>query len=448
MSAERLCAVSAPELAFFAGNGALWLLAFLALRIFDSELADSGQDAPSARPAGELPAGHPPTPRGAAPCASAATQEGVRWPFAHLMLRLHGSTIIVLAVVSSQTPLAEHPIATDAVALWRRWARHPGVCGSYAAWWRRPRGRSIVVARTRLLPPLALLVVGVLNYALFAELVLPVGALLVLLPALAKSSWHAQCAVFAVAAVVAASRWTQIAAALSMPPFVPTPTADLEAILAAASDELLAGERNLFVELGCGDGRNLLLAATHGGFARAVGVESSPFLVLVSRARVWWHGLDERVSVQRADMLVAALPQPPPSAIYLYLSHALVSDLAPRLVCAYGGAPRPTAGEGAADEEGEGESEVKGESEGGGGGEREGTLEQLPLVFSRDFELPAGWGEPIHTLQHGRTVLRSYRLPRRAEVDSVPLEAVAAGSQGVDLGAGRAGPGFGCADGP
>ena len=41
------------------------------------------------------------------------------------------------------------------------------------------------------------------------------------------------------------------------------------------------------IDLGSGDGRNLLLAVSRAGFSRAIGLELSPLLVGVSRARSW-----------------------------------------------------------------------------------------------------------------------------------------------------------------
>ena len=149
-------------------------------------------------------------------------------------------------------------------------------------------------------------------------------------------------------------------------PWAPTPSDDLRALLAHAE------RRGLFLDLGCGDGRTLLLALREG-FARAVGVELSPALAAASRLRLQWEGFDAAAAaVHTADVLSVALPAEA-DCVYVYLSVEALAQLAPRLACAYGGG-RVT-------------------------------------VLSRDFALP-GWGEPTTNLTRGRTTLLAYDARR------------------------------------
>ena len=92
-------------------------------------------------------------------------------------------------------------------------------------------------------------------------------------------------------------------------PWVPTRKPDIEAVLDAA----LLSHGQLFIELGCGDGRLVAAAAKRG--ARAVGYEINPLLWLLAvlrtiryypRARVrlanFWP-----VSLAKADVVMAFL---------------------------------------------------------------------------------------------------------------------------------------------
>ena len=231
---------------------------------------------------------------------------------------------------------------------------------------------------------LLLLLAAALNFSVFLELVAPTTILLLFLQR--APIWNSQCAVVLAATLTASP--TRIAAALSFPPFVPTPKDDLVAVLDALG--MPTSTRGAFIELGAGDGRNLLLAVQELGFASAVGVEHNPLLSVASQLRAWMAGEASRVDIVRDDLLAADLPRPAPpsphhhSVVYLYLSDRLNRVLAPRLACAY-------------------------HSEGDG---------PRIIVLSRDFELP-GWGAPEQLLERGRTILRAYRVPD-TKVQSCP----------------------------
>jgi SAM-dependent methyltransferase len=69
------------------------------------------------------------------------------------------------------------------------------------------------------------------------------------------------------------------------------PTLDKQARIALDLLDLKPGQTLL--ELGCGDGKLLLLAAEAG--LNAVGVELNPFLVMVARVRTWRYRKQVRV---------------------------------------------------------------------------------------------------------------------------------------------------------
>jgi SAM-dependent methyltransferase len=72
-------------------------------------------------------------------------------------------------------------------------------------------------------------------------------------------------------------------AAVSGAPWVPAFKRDLEAVL----DDSALKPNELFVELGCGDGRLLAAAAKRG--SRAIGYEINPLLYVISLVRTWKH---------------------------------------------------------------------------------------------------------------------------------------------------------------
>ena len=215
-----------------------------------------------------------------------------------------------------------------------------------------------------------------LNFQLAVALFLPLlgvlGALLLLPPTAG-----------ALAALCAAAVLTDIdsiKAGAGTAPWVPTPADDLKALLAQINRTAAVGAT--FCDMGSGDGRNLILATRHAGFTRGIGVEHSPLLAAISRLRIWWAGANASIVV--GDVLTAALPADV-DVIYFYLARDTLAQLAPRLRAAYGGRS-------------------------GHSGERKPVL-----VLSRDFSLP-GWGEPIASLDRGRTRLLAYEVPAVARV--------------------------------
>lgn len=135
-----------------------------------------------------------------------------------------------------------------------------------------------------------------------------------------------------------------------------------------------AARGKVFLELGSGDGRNLLLASAMG--MHAVGYERSPILVGLGRARAALsRGGSEGGSVEivRADFMEALSRRVGADLIFAYLSDEAMEKLAPRLSCAFGGTARTV------------------------------------VLVSRDFAVP-GWGER-ERVQRGKSLLLAYTVP-------------------------------------
>jgi SAM-dependent methyltransferase len=93
--------------------------------------------------------------------------------------------------------------------------------------------------------------------------------------------------------------------------------------------------RFTFVDLGCGKGRTLVLAAAHG-FGRVVGVEFAPLLCEIARENVERYRRETRIeapiSIECADAAAFALP-PGDLVVYLYnpFSEQIMSRVAARI---------------------------------------------------------------------------------------------------------------------
>lgn len=78
-------------------------------------------------------------------------------------------------------------------------------------------------------------------------------------------------------------------------------------------------EDDCFVDLGCGNGALLTLAAAPPFNARGVGYELHPDLVREARARIQQLGLDSRLEVRQGDARLAEVKSA--TALLMYLSH-------------------------------------------------------------------------------------------------------------------------------
>ena len=90
--------------------------------------------------------------------------------------------------------------------------------------------------------------------------------------------------------------------------------------------ELKPGE--LVYDLGCGDGRIVIMAAQKFG-ARGVGIDFNPVLVKEARAKVEFLGLSENVSIIHSDIFNVDLS--PADIITMYLTTGANEKVRPKL---------------------------------------------------------------------------------------------------------------------
>ena len=93
--------------------------------------------------------------------------------------------------------------------------------------------------------------------------------------------------------------------------WVPTPPTLVEKML----DMAQVTPRDFVIDLGSGDGRNVIAAAKRG--ARALGVEYEPTLVQLSRRRAAAEGVSERATFVQGDMFEADISQATVLALFL-----------------------------------------------------------------------------------------------------------------------------------
>lgn len=104
----------------------------------------------------------------------------------------------------------------------------------------------------------------------------------------------------------------------------PTVYADQDAILDALKAAKLKKDA-LVVDLGCGDGRSLILASKYFG-ARGVGVERSPYCWLVSNFKVFFSGQRKNIKILFGNFDVANEYLAKADVVYLYLFEKLLRD--------------------------------------------------------------------------------------------------------------------------
>ena len=110
----------------------------------------------------------------------------------------------------------------------------------------------------------------------------------------------------------------------SLAPYVASPMSVVEKMLEYA--ELKPGE--LVYDLGCGDGRIVIMAAEKFG-ARGVGIELNPVLVKEARAKVESLGLSKSVSIIHSDIFNVDLS--PADIITSYLTTSANEKVRPKL---------------------------------------------------------------------------------------------------------------------
>jgi len=107
-------------------------------------------------------------------------------------------------------------------------------------------------------------------------------------------------------------------------PFVPTPIEVVREMLKLA--DLKPGE--LLLDLGCGDGRVLIVAAKEFG-ARAIGIEIRSDLANRAAYNVAKEGLKDRVLIINGNFFELRLP--PADVIFMYLLTSVNERLRPKL---------------------------------------------------------------------------------------------------------------------
>jgi predicted RNA methylase len=86
--------------------------------------------------------------------------------------------------------------------------------------------------------------------------------------------------------------------------------------------------REVFFDLGAGDGRAVIMAAKDFG-ARAVGVELREDLVKKALSTVYEHGLQDRVTIVNGDMFTVDLTSA--DVVFLYLTTSANEKIRPKL---------------------------------------------------------------------------------------------------------------------
>jgi len=111
---------------------------------------------------------------------------------------------------------------------------------------------------------------------------------------------------------------------LFIAPFVATPLPVVKQMLTLA--QLKPGE--LLFDLGCGDGRVVIMAAQEFG-ARAVGVEMREDLIKQAMSKVSELGLEGRVKIVQSDLFKVDLTQA--DVVTLYLTTSANDKVKPKL---------------------------------------------------------------------------------------------------------------------
>jgi len=107
-------------------------------------------------------------------------------------------------------------------------------------------------------------------------------------------------------------------------PYVPSPPQVIRQMLILAELK----PREVFFDLGAGDGRAVIMAAKDFG-ARAVGVELREDLVKKALSTVYEHGLQDRVTIVNGDMFTVDLSSA--DVVFLYLTTSANEKIRPKL---------------------------------------------------------------------------------------------------------------------
>lgn len=105
-------------------------------------------------------------------------------------------------------------------------------------------------------------------------------------------------------------------------PYLPTPQDVVERMLQLAD----VTSRDLVYDLGCGDGRIIITAASKYG-ARGIGVDIEPYWVAESQSNAKKAGVEQLVTFRVEDAMTADLS--PATVLTLYLVHWSTAKLQP-----------------------------------------------------------------------------------------------------------------------
>jgi predicted RNA methylase len=109
-------------------------------------------------------------------------------------------------------------------------------------------------------------------------------------------------------------------------PYVPTPSETVRRMLRVAE----VCSEDVVYDLGCGDGRVLVMAVEEFGAKGAVGYEISRQIYRIALSEVLGHGLMDKIRVINGDLFEANLSMA--SVITLYLNTSANERLKPKLV--------------------------------------------------------------------------------------------------------------------
>ncbi len=108
-------------------------------------------------------------------------------------------------------------------------------------------------------------------------------------------------------------------------PYVPTPPETVRRMLSVAE----VGSEDVVYDLGCGDGRVLVMAVEEFGVKGAVGYEISRQIYRLALSEVLRHGLEGKIKLINGDLFEANLSEA--SVITLYLNPSANERLKPKL---------------------------------------------------------------------------------------------------------------------
>lgn len=112
----------------------------------------------------------------------------------------------------------------------------------------------------------------------------------------------------------------------SVAPYVPTPMGVVRTMLEMAE----AGPGDTVIDLGCGDGRILIMAVEEFNVDRAIGYELNPHLVDTAQTKVFDKELMDRVEVVNGNFMEADLS--PATIVTLYLTTTGNAKLRPKFI--------------------------------------------------------------------------------------------------------------------